>query len=51
MHEVLNGKIISIDMNLFYLNDLSYVIKKNLLLLRKTMKKNDDDEDIYDVPQ
>uniref|UniRef100_A0A3Q7IDW9 MADS-box domain-containing protein n=1 Tax=Solanum lycopersicum TaxID=4081 RepID=A0A3Q7IDW9_SOLLC len=37
-------KFISIDMNLFYLNDLSYVIKKNILLIRKIMKENDDDE-------
>ena len=34
MHEVLNGKIISIDMNLSYFNDLSYVMKKNFLLIR-----------------
>ena len=34
MHEVLNGKIISIDMNLSYFNDLSYVMMKNFLLIR-----------------
>nr|XP_010321641.1 agamous-like MADS-box protein AGL80 [Solanum lycopersicum] len=52
MHEVLNGKIISIDMNLFYLNDLSYVIKKNLLLIRKIMERNDGDEgSTSNVPQ
>ncbi|XP_010327354.1 agamous-like MADS-box protein AGL80 [Solanum lycopersicum] len=52
MHEVLNGKIISIDMNIFYINDLSYVIKKNLLLIRKIMKKNDGDEgSTSNVPQ
>nr|XP_010321680.2 agamous-like MADS-box protein AGL80 [Solanum lycopersicum] len=44
MHEVLNGKMISNDMNLFYLNDLSYVIKKKLLLIRKIMEKNDGEE-------
>ena len=39
-------------MNLFYLNDLSYVIKKNLLLIRKTMKKNDGDKgSTSNVPQ
>ncbi|XP_069155708.1 agamous-like MADS-box protein AGL80 [Solanum lycopersicum] len=52
MLEVLNGKIIYIDMNLFYLNDLSYVIKKNLQLIRETMKENGGDEgSTSNVPQ
>ena len=52
MHKVLNGKIISIDMNPLYLNDLSYIIKKNLLLIRKIMEKNDGDEgSTSNVPQ
>ena len=52
MHEVFNGKIISIDMNPLYLNDLSYIIKKNLLLIRKIMEKNDGDEgSTSNVPQ
>ncbi|XP_027773714.1 agamous-like MADS-box protein AGL80 [Solanum pennellii] len=52
MHEVLKGKIISIDMNLFYLNDLSYVIKKNIQLIREAMKNNGGDEgSTSNVPQ
>ena len=52
MHEVLNGKIISIDMNLFYLNNESYIIKKNLQLIRETMKENGGDEgSTSNVPQ
>ncbi|KAK4718002.1 hypothetical protein R3W88_016340 [Solanum pinnatisectum] len=52
MHEVLNGKNISIDMNPYYLNDLSYVIKKNLQLVREAMKKNVGDEgSTSNVPQ
>ncbi|WMV13801.1 hypothetical protein MTR67_007186 [Solanum verrucosum] len=44
MHEVLNGKSISIDMNAYDLNNLSYVITKNLGLVRQAMKKNVSDE-------
>ncbi|KAK4718196.1 hypothetical protein R3W88_016534 [Solanum pinnatisectum] len=44
MHEVLSGKIISVDMNPCYLNDLSYMIKKNLELVREALKKNVSDE-------
>ncbi|KAK6786494.1 hypothetical protein RDI58_015019 [Solanum bulbocastanum] len=44
MHEVLNGKTISVDMNPYYLNYLSYVINKNLELVREAMKKNVGDE-------
>ncbi|KAK4707045.1 hypothetical protein R3W88_033405 [Solanum pinnatisectum] len=52
MHEVLNGKNISVDMNPYYLNDLSYVIKKNLQLVREAMKKNVGDEgSTSNVPQ
>ncbi|KAK4718197.1 hypothetical protein R3W88_016535 [Solanum pinnatisectum] len=41
MHEVLNGKTISVDMNPCYLNDLSYVIKKNLEQVCDAMKNNE----------
>ncbi|KAK4737454.1 hypothetical protein R3W88_001151 [Solanum pinnatisectum] len=52
MHEVLNGKTIFVDMNAYYLNDLSYVIKKNLELVREAMKKNVSDEgSTSNVPQ
>ncbi|KAK4709763.1 hypothetical protein R3W88_004276 [Solanum pinnatisectum] len=52
MHEVLNGKTISIDMNAYDLNDLSYVIKKNLELVREAMKKNVSDKgSTSNVPQ
>ncbi|KAG5600037.1 hypothetical protein H5410_031407 [Solanum commersonii] len=52
MHEVLNGKLISIDMNLGYLNDRSYVIKKNLELVCEAVKKNVSDEgSTSNVPQ
>ncbi|KAG5619995.1 hypothetical protein H5410_005213 [Solanum commersonii] len=52
MHEVLNGKTISVDMNAYDLNDLSYVIKKNLELVRQAMKKNVSDEgSTSNVPQ
>uniref|UniRef100_M0ZL40 Type I MADS box transcription factor n=1 Tax=Solanum tuberosum TaxID=4113 RepID=M0ZL40_SOLTU len=44
MHEVLNGKAISLDMEPYDLNDLSYVIKKNLELEHEAMKKNVGDE-------
>ncbi|KAG5599319.1 hypothetical protein H5410_030689 [Solanum commersonii] len=40
MHEVLNGKNISLNMEPNNRNDLSYVIKKNLELVREAMKKN-----------
>ncbi|KAK4718003.1 hypothetical protein R3W88_016341 [Solanum pinnatisectum] len=51
MHEVLNGKTISIDMNPYYLNDLSYVIK-NLQLVHEAMKKNVGDKgSTSNVPQ
>ncbi|KAG5619992.1 hypothetical protein H5410_005210 [Solanum commersonii] len=39
MHEMLNGKTISVDMNAYDLNDLSYMIKKNLELVSQAMKK------------
>jgi len=52
MHEVLNGKTISVDMNSCYLNDLSYVIKKNLELVHKAITKNVSDEgSTSNVPQ
>ncbi|KAK4718139.1 hypothetical protein R3W88_016477 [Solanum pinnatisectum] len=52
MHEVLNGKTISLDMKPYDLNDLSYVIKKNLELVREAMKKNVGDEwSTFNVPQ
>ena len=52
MHEVLNGKTIYVDMNPCYFNDLSYVIKKNLELVREVMKKNVSDEgSTSNVPQ
>ncbi|KAG5600039.1 hypothetical protein H5410_031409 [Solanum commersonii] len=52
MHEVLNGKTISVDMNSCYLNDLSYVIKKNLELVREPITKNVSDEgSTSNVPQ
>ncbi|KAK4737452.1 hypothetical protein R3W88_001149 [Solanum pinnatisectum] len=52
MHEVLNGKTISVDRNAYDLNDLSYVIKKNLELVREAMKKNISDEGFTsNVPQ
>ncbi|KAH0768982.1 hypothetical protein KY290_012963 [Solanum tuberosum] len=52
MHEVLNGKTIFVDMNAYDLNDLSYVIKKNLELVRQAMKKNVSDEgSTSNVPQ
>ncbi|XP_015161202.1 agamous-like MADS-box protein AGL80, partial [Solanum tuberosum] len=52
MHEVLNGKIISVDMNSYYLNDLSYVIKKNLELVHEAITKNVSDEgSTSNVPQ
>ncbi|WMV33552.1 hypothetical protein MTR67_026937 [Solanum verrucosum] len=52
MHEVLNGKTVSIDMNPTYLNDRSYVIKKNLELVREAMKKNVSDKgSTSNIPQ
>ncbi|KAK4709740.1 hypothetical protein R3W88_004253 [Solanum pinnatisectum] len=52
MHEVLSGKTISVDMNAYDLNDLSYVIKKNLELVRQAMKKNVSEEgSTSNVPQ
>ncbi|KAG5599315.1 hypothetical protein H5410_030685 [Solanum commersonii] len=52
MHEVLNGKTITLDMEPYDLNDLSYVIKKNLELVHKAMKKNIGDEgSTSNVPQ
>ncbi|KAK4718138.1 hypothetical protein R3W88_016476 [Solanum pinnatisectum] len=52
MHEVLNGKTISLDMKPYDLNDLSYVIKNNLEHVRATMKKNVGDEgSTSNVPQ
>ncbi|KAG5600040.1 hypothetical protein H5410_031410 [Solanum commersonii] len=52
MQEVLNVKTIFIDMNHCYLNDLSYVIKKNLELVHEAMKKNVSDEgSTSNVPQ
>ncbi|KAK4718140.1 hypothetical protein R3W88_016478 [Solanum pinnatisectum] len=52
MHEVLNGKTISLDMKPYDLNDLSYMIKKNLELVREAMKKNVGDEgSTSNVPQ
>ncbi|KAK4737453.1 hypothetical protein R3W88_001150 [Solanum pinnatisectum] len=52
MHEVLNGKTISVDMNSYDLNDLSYVIKKNLELVHEAIKKNvSDDGSTSNVPQ
>ncbi|WMV13807.1 hypothetical protein MTR67_007192 [Solanum verrucosum] len=52
MHEVLNGKTISIDMNAYDLNDLIYVIKKNLELVSEAMKKNvSDNGSTSNVPQ
>ncbi|KAL3339427.1 hypothetical protein AABB24_028175, partial [Solanum stoloniferum] len=52
MHEVLNGNTISVNMNAYDLNDLSYVIKKNLELVREAMKKNVSDEgSTSNIPQ
>ncbi|KAK4709741.1 hypothetical protein R3W88_004254 [Solanum pinnatisectum] len=52
MHEVLNGKTIFVDMNTYDLNNLSYVIKKNLELVRQAMKKNVSDKgSTSNVPQ
>jgi len=52
MHEVLNGKTISLDMEPYDLNYLSYVIKKNLELVCEAMKKNVGDEgSTSNVPQ
>ena len=39
VHEELNGKIFIVEIFLFYLNNLIYVIKKNLQLVCEVMKK------------
>ncbi|KAH0716700.1 hypothetical protein KY290_012966 [Solanum tuberosum] len=52
MHEVMNGKTISVDMNAYDLNDISYVIKKNPELVRQAMKNSVSEEgSTSNVPQ
>ncbi|WMV13804.1 hypothetical protein MTR67_007189 [Solanum verrucosum] len=52
MHAVLNGKTICVDMNGYDHNNLSYMIKKNLELVRQAMKNNVSDEgSTSNVPQ
>uniref|UniRef100_M0ZL39 Uncharacterized protein n=1 Tax=Solanum tuberosum TaxID=4113 RepID=M0ZL39_SOLTU len=52
MHEVLNGKTISLDMEPYDLNDRCYVIKKNLKLVHEAIKNNVGDEgSTSNVPQ
>ncbi|KAH0684638.1 hypothetical protein KY290_021161 [Solanum tuberosum] len=52
MYEMLKGKEISIDMNPYDLNDLSYVIKQKLIQVSEAMKKNVCEQDsTSNVPQ